>query len=233
MNVHKGHRDRLRERFIKSGLHSFEDHTALELLLFYAVPQKDTNVLAHTLLEHFGSFAAVMDASLDELCQIKGVGKTSAVLIKLVPEMCAYYLEDRAKPGTILDSTEKAGNFFLPKFFGKTVEEVYIVSLDDKRKIIRHIRLSEDGIVNAVKISVKRIVTEAVKSNATGIIIAHNHPSGIALPSFSDKHLTHQIQQALRMINVQLVDHIIIADNDFVSMADSGYLDIITPTSNE
>lgn len=227
MGVHDGHRNRLRERFLKYGLSGFEEHNALELLLFYAIPRSDTNELAHVLIDHFGSFAAVLDAPVEQLMTVKGLGYSSAVLLKTVPDLCAYYLNSKSQPGEVLDSTEKAGQFFIPKFLGKTTEEVYLAALDDKRKVLRCVRLSEEGIVNAVRITIKRIVTEAVNTNATGILLAHNHPGGLALPSSSDKQVTYQAFHALNMINVQMVDHIIVAENDFVSMADSGYIEMI------
>lgn len=226
MGVHDGHRDRLRARFLKSGLAGFEEHTALELLLFYARPRCDTNELAHALLERFGSLSAVMDAPVEELARVKGIGENSAVLIKMIPEMGALYLDSRMAPGDVLNTTEKAGQYFMPKFFGKKHEMVYMAALDDRRKVLRCVQLSDEGIVNAVRISIKRIVTEAVNTNATGVILAHNHPGGIALPSVDDKWVTQQAHKALKLINVALLDHIIVADEDFVSMADSGFMEM-------
>ncbi len=227
MGVHDGHRDRLRARFLKEGLAGFEEHNALELLLFYARPRCDTNEIAHALIKRFGSFSAVLDAPVEELVQVPGMGHTSAVLLKLAPQVGAYYLENRTAPGAILNTTESAGEFFLPKFLGKKNEEVYVAALDDKRKVLRCVRISEEGIVNAVPISVRRIVAEAVAANATGMVLAHNHPGGLALPSANDKLATRQAYQALKLINVQLVDHIVVADGDFVSMADSGYIEML------
>lgn len=227
MGAHEGHRDRLRARFLKSGLEGFEEHTALELLLFYARPRQDTNAIAHALIEHFGSFSAVLDAPVKELAAVPGIGEKSAVLLKSIPAMAGYYLENRAASGQVLDSVEKAGAFLLPRFFGKTHEEVHLLALDDRRKVIRGVRLSTEGIVNAVRITIKRVVTEAVNTNATGVILAHNHPGGIALPSQSDKHVTRQAFQALRLINVRLIDHIIVADEDFVSLAESGFIEML------
>lgn len=227
MGVHEGHRDRLRARFLKDGLAGFEEHNALELLLFYARPRCDTNEIAHALIKRFGSFSAVLDAPLEELVQVKGVGETSATLLKIIPAAAAYYMQSRTAPGAILNSTEAAGNFFLPKFFGKQSEEVHLAALDDKRKVLRSVCVSEQGITNAVAISVKQIVSEAVTANATGIIVAHNHPGGLALPSSNDKQVTAQIFKALKLINIQLLDHIIVADGDFVSLAESGYIALL------
>ncbi|MDL2252798.1 DNA repair protein RadC [Ruminococcaceae bacterium OttesenSCG-928-I18] len=225
MGVHDGHRDRLRARFLKEGIQGFEEHTALELLLFYARPRCDTNEIAHALIRKFGNFSAVLDAPMEELTTVDGVGENTATLLKLIPELGAYYLESRGEAGDILNTTEKAGTFFLPKFFGKGNEEVYLACLDDKRKLLRSTCISKQGIVNAVSISTRKIVAEAVRSNATGAILAHNHPGGLALPSANDKLVTKQVFQALRYVSVSLLDHIIVADGDFVSMADSGFFE--------
>lgn len=225
--MHDGHRNRLRARFLKEGMESFEEHTALELLLFYGRPRCDTNEIAHALIERFGSFSGVLDAPLEELTEVPGVGETTAVLLKMIPEMASYYLESRSDAGDVLDTTTKAGAFFLPKFFGKRSEEVYMAALDDKRKLIRCSCISKQGIVNAVTISTRKIVEEALRAGATGVILAHNHPGGVALPSANDKMVTKQVYTALRFVNVNLLDHIVVADSDFVSMADSGYFEVL------
>ncbi len=230
MGVHDGHRERLRVRFLKEGLENFEEHTALEFLLFYSRPQGDTNELAHRLIEHFGGFAAVLDAPLEDLMEVKGVGYQTAVLLKLVPEFSSFYLDRRNAVGNVLDSTVKAGTFFLPKFVGKTSEVAYLACLDDKRKLLRCSCVAKHGIANSVAISTRKIVAEAVSANATGVILAHNHPRGVALPSPNDKLVTKQVMAALHFVNVRLVDHIVVADHDFVSMAESGHLEMIGKT---
>lgn len=225
--MHTGHRDRLRKRFLDNGLENFEPHTALELLLFYARPRHDTNEIAHDLIKTFGSFSAVLEAPLCDLQKVHGVGRNTAVLLKLIPELSAFYMQDKTEPGVILNSTEKAGAYFLPKFIGKTNECLYMVSLDNKKEVVRCTKLEDGGTVNAVAISVKKIVTEALSANATAVILAHNHPGGIALPSSNDKWVTQQVYVALRMVDVQLIDHLIIADDDFVSLLDSGFIDLL------
>ena len=224
MGVHDGHRDRLRQRFLQQGLSGFEEHTALELLLFYARPRCDTNVIAHQLIARFGSLAAVMDAPMEELMSVEGVGYNTAVLIKMIPEMGALYLSNRSKPGEIINTTQKAGDYFMAYFVGKVNEEAHVMLLDDRRKLLRCVCIANEGIVNAVKISVKKIVAQALNANATAVILAHNHPGGIALPSGGDKAVTVQVYSALKHINVRLIDHIIVANDDYVSMADSGYI---------
>ncbi len=231
-NVHKNHRKRLRARFLREGLANFEPHEVLELILTFSVPRQNTNPTGHALIERFGSFASVLDAPFNELIEVHGVGEISATLFKIMVEAGGYYRNSLVNESiTILNTTEKAGEFFLPKFFGKQNEQLYMASLDDKRKVINCAPLSEEGIVNAVKVSVRKIVAEAMTANATGVILAHNHPGGLALPSNNDKQVTRQAFQALRLINVQLLDHIIVADEDFVSLADSGFMDILAKES--
>ncbi len=227
MGVHDGHRERIRGRFLKEGLENFDEHTVLEFLLFYSRRQGDTNELAHELINHFGGFSAVLDAPLDDLMDMDGVGFQTAVLLKLVPELSAYYLERRNEVGNVLDSTLKAGTFFLPKFVGKTSEVAYLACLDDKRKVLRCTCIATHGIANSVAISTRKIVAEAVSADATSVILAHNHPRGVALPSPNDKLVTKQVMTALHFVNVRLLDHIVVADGDFVSMAESGHLEMM------
>ena len=221
MGVHDGHRKRLKRRFLSEGLDSFEDHNILELLLFYALPRSDTNEIAHRLLEQFKSLSGVFDAPLEELCKIKGISEHSATLIKLIPRLTSAYHTDKSKDIKIISSTNAAGKFFVPRFYGKQNEEVHVMLLDDKKKVIKCEKVVE-GTVNSTPITVKKVVAMAVNSNATGVILAHNHPGGIALPSKSDLRATEKIYRALELINIQLCDHIIVADDDFVSLADSG-----------
>ena len=205
MGVHDGHRNRLKTRFISQGLSGFEDHNVLELLLFYSIPRSDTNEIAHRLLNQFKTLSGVFDAPVEELCKIKGVSTHTA----------------KTKDIKIVSSTKEAGSFFVPRFYGKKNEEVHALFLDDKKKVIRCDKLFE-GTVNSTPITVKKVVAAAVNTNATAVVIAHNHPGGVALPSRADMIATEKIYKALKLINIELCDHIIVADDDFVSMADSG-----------
>lgn len=221
MGIHDGHRNRLKKRFLENGLAGFEDHNILELLLFYSLPRSDTNEIAHNLLNEFKNISGVFDAPVEQLCKIKGVSLHTATLIKLIPELFSVYHTDKTKDTKIISSTNSAGQFFVPRFYGKLNEEVHIALLDDKKKVIKSEKIFE-GTVNSAPITVKKVISAAVNSNATGVIIAHNHPGGIALPSRSDIKVTEKLYKALKLINIQLCDHIIVADDDFVSLADSG-----------
>jgi DNA repair protein RadC len=222
MNVHKGHRSRMKRRFLEHGLESFEDHHVLEILLFYALPRVDVNPLAHNLIKRFGSLAAVFDAPLDELEMVEGIGRNAATLIKLIPQVARRYMISRASFGDILDSSEKAGRYLLPRFFGERDEVVYLVCLDAKCKVL-NCRLMFRGSVNSANVSIRKIVETALSFNATSVILAHNHTSGIALPSREDQITTRKIEAALKAVDIALTDHIIVADEDFVSLADSGF----------
>jgi DNA repair protein RadC len=222
MSIHDGHRERMKKRFSEHGLDNFEDHNVIELLLFYALPRADVNPIAHKLIEKFGSLAAVFDAPTDELAKVPGITANTALFIKLIPQVSRRYLMSRTRFEDILDSTEKAGRYLLPHFFAERDEIVYMICLDAKCKVL-NCKLLFRGSVNSANVSVRKIVENALLYNSTSVIIAHNHTSGIALPSHEDKLTTRRIENALRAVDIVLADHIIVADDDFVSMADNGF----------
>jgi len=222
MSVHSGHRKRLKERFLNESLDGFPAHNVLELLLFFWLPQKDTNELAHRLIERFGGLAAVFDAPYEELLKVNGVGESVATLIKLIPELTRRYMVDGAKED-YLNSTEKAGKFLLPYYIARRNETVFLACLDSKCKVLS-CQMIFEGSVNSTQVNIRKIIELAFKYNATGIIIAHNHPGGVALPSPEDLATTQRIFEALRSVGLAFIDHIIVADGDFVSLADSGFI---------
>lgn len=222
MGVHDGHRERVKAAFLEHGLDGFNEHQVLELFLFYAIPQGDVNPLAHELIRHFGSLAALFDAPYDELIRVPGVGRNTAVLIKLLPQVARRYAVSRESADNILDSTRKAGSFLVPHFYAEQDEVVYVVCLDAKCKVLSCRRLFRGG-VNTAHVSIRKIVEHALLYNATSIILAHNHTSGIAIPSREDEETTRLIADALKMVDITLADHIIVADSDYVSLADNGF----------
>ena len=219
-NYHAGHRKRLKERFIKEGIEQFQQHEIIELLLYYAIPRKDTNVLAHKLIEKFGDLAGVFDADYEELLKVEGVGEAVAVFLKAIPAFSMAYFDTKYKDGVILNTTKKMGDFLKPKFIGKTKEIVYLVCLDSKSKVIKSKTILE-GTVNASYISIRLIVEEALRCGAVGVILAHNHPEGLAVPSPTDITTTKRIRETIEPLGIKLVDHIIVADNDYISLFDS------------
>ena len=224
MNEHQGHRQRLRRRFLRHGLENFDDHTALELLLFYALPRMDTNRLAHQLLEAFGTLDGVLDAAPEELMRVEGIGENAAALIRLIPAMAARYMESKSRVGSILATPEAAGAYVMPYFMGSREERILMVCMDAKMKAL-DCRVLATGDVTTANVSVRKVVEFAVKRNAPTVLMAHNHVGGLALPSKEDVESTLRLRELLRGVGITLVDHIVVADNDFVSMRDSGYLD--------
>ena len=222
MSVHEGHRQRLKDRFLLEGLDGFTEVQILELLLFYAIPQKDTNPIAHALLERFKTFSQVLDAPLEDLEKVEGVGKEAALFLKMIPSVTRHYMVDGAKQEVILDTFYKCGKYLENFFVGSRVEKVYLLCLDAKCKALCCLELCE-GSVNSAGISVRKVVEKALAAKATSVILAHNHPSGIALPSAEDLQTTRRIAEGLRAVEIPLVDHIIVADGDHISMASSGH----------
>ncbi|MDD3192372.1 MAG: DNA repair protein RadC [Oscillospiraceae bacterium] len=220
---HYGHRQRLRDRFRQTGFVGFDAHGILELLLFYSIPQKDTNELAHELVNRFGSLSGVFDASYEDLLKVKGISDNTATLIKMVPQLAGAYLGDRNDPGLILDSVEKIGAFLLSKYVGVTNEQIYLLCLDNKLKLL-NCTLMGEGSLNKVNFHPRRILEQAIQCSASSIVLSHNHPHGTALPSDADILMTRQLYDMAQVLEITLRDHIIVAGDDFISLAQSGIL---------
>lgn len=221
MSIHDGHRQRLRQRFQEEGLDHFDEIQVLELLLFYCIPRKNTNEIAHALLDRFGSVSQVVEASVEELQKVNGMGENAAVFLALINAFGRYYQVNRAANMEILNDLEKCGEYLIPKFIGRRNETVFLLCLDAKCKVLCCREVGE-GSVNSAAVPVRRIVEMALGANATSVVLAHNHPSGFALPSGEDVQTTKQLAMALRSVEIELVDHIVVADGDYVSMLQSG-----------
>lgn len=220
-SIHKGHRQRAKSEFIARGLEGMPDHRALELLLFYAIPQGDVNPLAHELIDHFGDLAGVFNATYDQLLEVKGVGENTATLIKLLPALAGRYLERRTEMGGQLLTTWQFRELLLPLFFGARNEMAYLICMDGKNKLIACRKLGE-GIADQVAIITRKVMEAALGCNATRVALAHNHVSGVAMPSAADLHTTQELRRVLKQVSIELVDHFVVADDDMVSMRDSG-----------
>lgn len=220
-NVHAGHRARLRKRFLTQGINSFEEHTILELMLFYVVPQKDTNELAHRLIEKFGSFSGVFDAPTDALCEVPGITENGAALIKLIPEINRAYMKDKLNNVKTISSTSAAKEYFAAEFEGAVTERFMVLYLDPKNRILKCGKISE-GSVTATDVNIRKIAQEAMSVNAVSVILAHNHPGGTAKPSSGDVRMTKNIIASLLPLDIVVWDHIIVADSrNIFSMSSS------------
>ena len=225
MGLHDGHRNRVKNRFLNEGLTNFEDHNVLELLLFYSIPRSDTNEIAHELLNKFGSLHGVFEAGMEDLMSVNGISRHSAVLIKMIPELFVVYGRDKVRDIQKINSSDDAKQFFIPRFYGKVREEVQLVLLDDKMNIIKWVKIYE-GSVNSANVPIRKIVEIAIENRATNVIIAHNHPTGLILPSKDDLRATAKVREALALVDIKLLDHVIVSDNEAASLKDSGYSEL-------
>ena len=221
MSIHDGHRQRLRQRFLEEGLDNFKEHEVLELLLYHCIPRGDTNPLAHRLVEEFGSFAKVLEASPQELKQVKGVGDGVAAYFALLQEALRYYQVNRVDAGRPMSTVEACGRYLVPLFLNRRNETVFLLCLDGKCKMLC-CRMVGEGSVNSTAVSVRRIVEMALEAGATSVVLAHNHPSGIAVPSDEDVATTMRVAMALSAVEIVRGDHIVVADDDYVSLRQSG-----------
>lgn len=220
--VHAGHRQRLYESYLQVGLDGFSDIVVLELLLTFAIPRKDTNEIAHALLDHFGSLYAVFEAPPASLMQVPGVTKRAAILLHLEPQLWKRYAASQQADTRIFSTRDQCTRYLLTQFRGAREEQVRMMCLDAKCKLLDCRKISE-GSVNSTVLPIRKVVEAALAVNATSVIIAHNHTSGIALPSKEDLQATSLLYTALQCVDILLVDHIIVADEDYVSLKESHY----------
>ena len=203
MGVHDGHRDRKREQFLRCGAESFADHELLELLLYYAIPQRDTNPIAHALIERFGSLQAVLSAPAEELMEVPYIKEKAAVLVRLVPALYQRVLMSGEDCEVILDTRERIGEFFRRLFIAHASEVMYQLCLDGKGKKKGLYKLGE-GDLGSVGLNIRQIMENTLRSKAVMVVLAHNHPSGVALPSHEDRVATRMVREALETMGVRL-----------------------------
>ncbi len=218
--IHEGHRKRLKEKFSKGGVEVLQLHEILELVLFYAIPRRNTNVIAHTLMNKFGSISAVFDAPIKVLKEVPGITDSVAFFIKLVPEICRIYLEDKFSQKKETFDLEAASKLLTMKFIGCTEELVAVMLFDAKGKSV-YSGIVSKGSVNSVDICARKILELISNYLACGILLAHNHPSGNAIPSRDDISTTRMLSTLFKSIKIEFLDHIIVAENDYVSLRES------------
>jgi DNA repair protein RadC len=222
-NIHENHRDRLREMYLKGGFKSMAPHQILELMLFYAIPRKDTNPLAHKLIDTFGSLSGVLEADPQALMAVDGVGKSVAAYLKMVIDVFQIYETEKNKDFHQLYTTDDFGRYLKPYFIGARNEISYLICLDGNMTLIACVELSQ-GDISSTSFSHRKIAEIAFRVNASYVVLAHNHPGATAIPSTSDIMLTQESQKILKELNVFLIDHLVFSDGDFTSMASSGYI---------
>lgn len=222
MGDHDGHRDRLRNRFLNFGMDALEDHEVLELLLFFSIQRKDTNALAHRLLNHFGSLKAVMHASFSDLMSVRGIGPNTAHLLMLCMPLCRRYQICQNDPKKPLDNVKLCAEYLKPYFFGATEEHAYLLCLDAKCKPICCRELSEGSATTTI-LPIRKAAQLALDCNAVSVILSHNHPGSESKPSSNDYNMTKLMQETLTQMGIQLADHIIFGTDGHTSIAETGF----------
>ncbi|KJS20185.1 MAG: DNA repair protein RadC [Clostridiaceae bacterium BRH_c20a] len=222
-NVHKGHRQRVKERYLKEGLDSFADHQVLELLLFYAIPMKDTNEIAHRMIKEYGSLALLFEAHPQEIAQRCGVSENIAILVSLIPPLSRKYFKGKWGDKPVLNSSQKSGEYAVTLFAGRIYEVFYLICLDTQNRVV-HAVLIHEGTINEAPVYPRIIVETALRHQAHSVILAHNHPGGSLNPSKADIDVTQRIKAALMPIDIKVIDHIVVAGGRYVSFAEQGLI---------
>lgn len=218
-NIHKGHRERVKQKFLKNGFSpSTPDHEILEMLLFYSIARQDTNPIAHNLLNHFGSLTQLLEARPEDIMQVKGVSEHTAVLIKMMLPIMQRYIERKGEKNKItLDDYREFTQYVMDLYFGKTNEVAMLFLFNNKRELIGK-EVIGVGEIDSVSISNRKVIEIILKYSANGVILAHNHPNGFAVVSKEDRLVTQNIKEAVRSVDAHLIDHLVIANGTYFSM---------------
>lgn len=224
--IHAGHRQRMHQRVEKYGLESLAEHEMLEYLLYFTNAQKDTNAIAHDLLETFGDFAGVLEADEEELCTVKGIGPSSARLLHLLPQVAACYQHSRVKDGRRLRTTEQLGNYAMARYQGIQKERVLLICLSRQRRITSTAWIKQGG-EDRVALPIQEAVRQALRAGAETAVLCHNHPGGSVLPSRQDLEATASLAKGMAVVGIELLDHIIVTDTEYTSLRQRCGLDVL------
>jgi len=220
---HRKHRQRLKERYVEAGIEAFHDYEALELLLFFGIPQGDVKPLAKELLKAFGSFRAVLDADLADLEACKGVGPHTAILVKLVKDLASLYLRQKAAEKPQVTCTAELLDYCRTSMGGLKDEQFHVIYLNAQNKIIE-VESVQEGIVNQAVVYPRKVLENALTQKASAIILVHNHPSGHVRPSDADIRLTRTIQETAKVLDILVHDHLIVGEDRFFSFREEGLM---------
>jgi len=223
-NIHEGHRSRIRERYITEGLDSFSDHEVVELLLFYCIPKRDTNELAHRMVKEFGTLHDLLEADPRDIARRCKVSLNTATLISMVAPLSRRYLRQKWGNRPVLNSSTLAGNYAVSLFAGRVYECFFVICLDAQNRV-NHAALVHEGTINEAPVYPRIIVETALRHKANSIILAHNHPGGSLRASSADTDVTRKICQAMKPIAIHVADHIIVAGDRYLSFAEQGLMD--------
>ena len=223
-NLHAGHRKRLKDRFLKSGLEGFHDYEIVELLLTYAIPRRDVKPLAKKLITRFGGLKGIFDAASTELAVIEGVGDNAAILVNLIKAVSAEYLKERALKKDVVRSSKDVLDYLKVTLSGEKLEKFLAIYLNAKNEILS-VETLQEGTIDQTAVYPRKAMERALRHNAKSVIFVHNHPSGDATPSKSDRELTNNLKAAAKTMDIIVHDHIIIGRNTHVSCKELGWLE--------
>jgi DNA repair protein RadC len=219
----EGHRKRLREKFLNSGLSGFHDYEVIELLLTLATPRKDCKEPAKALLDRFGSLQNVFEASAEELCQVKGIGPKNLIGVKLIKAVTDRYLEKRIINRDIVNNSKQLYEYLCQHLRDKHRECFHVLFLDAKNRVIKTETLFQ-GTLTASSVYPREVVASALNNRAAALIFAHNHPSGDPKPSPEDIVITRQLVFSCRVVGITVHEHIVVGNNSYFSFADTGHI---------
>ena len=216
--LHKGHRKRVKDKFIANGLEDFTDIQTLEAALFFCIPQGDTNEIAHRLINKFGSLSAVFDATDEQLLSVPGVGYNTYTFLKFMPELMRRYRMDKISDDNIFESREKIARYLSAYFMTATSECAVVMCFDKKRRLLGTSSIPPESV--GAMSNARRIAELAITMKADSIVLAHNHPSGICAPSNVDISATNSLCASLSAVGINLLEHYIIAGEEYLGLKD-------------
>ena len=225
-NPHACHRERVKARFFSEGIDHFADHNLLEMVLFFAIPRKDTNEIAHRLLDRFGSLSGVFEANVRDLCEVEGIGEHAAFLLKTYPAVAKRYYADRFSDRNNVWNYEGIGKKLVIYYSGKNYEEVYAIFLDNSLSVCGEQSIHK-GDINGAGFSLRKLAEPCVNLKASFVILAHNHPHGVPIASPDDLDTTATVRNFLAHMGVYLIDHFIIAEGKYSSIDRDGFRSFI------
>lgn len=222
---HHGHRQRLRERFLKSGLAGFADYEVVELLLTLAVPRVDVKQPAKALIARFGNLRGILDAPIDELRAVSGIGNVTPVALQIIRAAATLYLQQSSEGRDSLADPARLSEFWRMRI-GALQNEVFEVAyLDSGYRLLRDgVETLEEGTIDRATVYPRRVIEAALKRGAAAVVLAHNHPNGSIMPSEHDKVLTRAIVLAAETVHLKVVDHLIVSAQETFSFRKAGLL---------
>jgi DNA repair protein RadC len=199
---------------LQYGFDIFQDYEKLEMLLYYAIPRKDTTAIARKLIESFGSVKGVFDATCEDIMAAADITQNTAVLIKLISSFARAYAIDSVDEEKCYSTLDKIGKYLVARYVGIQVERIYMMMFNNRLELLGCEKIM-DGTVNESSIIPRLLVEKAISKHASAVVLSHNHPNGIAIPSGMDIDMTHEIERVFNLMGIHLLEHIIVSGNNF------------------